>query len=114
MLRGGVNYPLRFNPTHAILVTAEAVDVNENDTIKGGAGLEYINNETFFVRAGYKINYDIKHFTWGLGFKYDNYSLDYGMGVNTAIGSEHNVLFSIKFGDSDTRAARSDYMRRSR
>ncbi|KAA3615268.1 MAG: hypothetical protein D8M58_22145 [Calditrichaeota bacterium] len=40
-------------------------------------GLEYGFNDMFFLRGGYKLNYDEESFALGLGIKYDSYRIDY-------------------------------------
>ena len=40
-------------------------------------GMEYGFNNLLFLRAGYKINYDVENFTAGFGLNYSNYRIDY-------------------------------------
>jgi len=48
----------------------DGVHPNDN-TEKVNVGGEYAWNETVFARAGYRINYDVEKWTFGVGFKVD-------------------------------------------
>jgi len=95
MWRAGAGYPARFNRDHSMLLTIETYDDNESE-IRVGFGAEYNYQDQFFLRAGYRINYNIKNFTWGMGFKYGCFKMDYSMGLNSAVNTEHTVLIALK------------------
>jgi hypothetical protein len=94
IMRGGISYPMRFDSQHSLVVCSDILKSNE-DEIRSGAGVEYINKDMLFLRLGYCINYEIKNLTWGIGLKYKNFKLDYGMLLNSAINNRHLVLMSL-------------------
>ncbi len=95
-LRGGISCPVRFSEEHAVLVAGDVTHETNQDITRGGFGFEYINRDMFFLRAGYRLNYEIKHFTWGLGAIYGRFGFDYGMGLSSAINTEHMFIVSVR------------------
>ncbi len=97
LFKGGASYPVRFNDEHASLISLDITYEPECESVRGNVGLEYSHSEIIFFRAGYRLNYEIKNFTWGIGLKYNRFSLDYGMGIVGAINSEHSVMAAVEF-----------------
>ncbi|KUO62181.1 hypothetical protein APF79_04205 [bacterium BRH_c32] len=59
-------------------------------------GLEYAFKEMFFLRAGYKANFDEEGLTLGAGVKYNNYRIDYSFNdYGDYLGNVHR--FTIGF-----------------
>lgn len=94
-IRGGILYPLRLNDKNSLHISGEGIKTNEDKDLRAGAGLEYIYDNMFFGRFGYSINYTIRALNWGLGLKYSWFKLDYCMLTNSAINSQHQVLFTL-------------------
>lgn len=97
VVRLGFSYPLRFDYYNTLNSYCEIVK-NDQDDIKGGIGFEYnvdVDENDVSLRMGYMINYEIKNFAWGLGFKFGVFKLDYGMLINSAINNRHQVLLSF-------------------
>lgn len=97
LIKGGISYPLRFNKEHATLVNSDLTYDPENEKLRGNTGIEYIHKEMLFLRTGYRINYEIKNFTWGVGIKYDRFRFDYGMGLVRAMNDEHILMITAEF-----------------
>ncbi len=95
MFRAGMAYYLRFNNRHAVNVLSETLKDNES-SIKNSLGLEYRVDNRFFLRMGYKFNYEIKNFTFGVGMQYNNIKFDYGMLLNSAINNNHQLMLSFE------------------
>jgi len=94
IIRGGISYPMKFTFEHFLLICSDVLKSNEDD-IKAGVGVEYINKDMFFLRLGYNINYEIKNLTWGIGIKYKSFGFDYGMLLNSAINNRNLVTVSL-------------------
>lgn len=97
LIKGGTSYSLRFNKKHSSLVSLDLTYGLENGKLRGNAGIEYLLQEMFFLRTGYRINYEIKNFTWGVGIKYDRFRFDYGMGMVRAMNNEHTLMVTAVF-----------------
>jgi hypothetical protein len=105
LYRGGISYPFNINRDHGVLIAGDVVgDAEQN--IKGGTGVEYSNKDMIFARAGYRVNYEIKKLTWGLGFKYNKFHFDYSMGLNSAINSEHSIMMTYSAANSSSNGSR--------
>jgi hypothetical protein len=65
-------------------------------------GVEYEFEQTFSLRAGYKINYDADGFTAGAGFQHQSgpakFAFDYSFGaLNYSLGNVHRISLGVKF-----------------
>ena len=56
---------------------AKLVKDVDNDKLKGSLGLSTRLHSIFFLRAGYKFNYDIEGLGCGFGIKYKGFMIDY-------------------------------------
>jgi inner membrane protein involved in colicin E2 resistance len=80
-----------------------AVDWNHpNDNLERvNFGSEYAWNETFFARAGYKLNYDVSSFTFGAGVRIaiDNQwvDFDYALVDYEDLGQVSRLSLELKF-----------------
>jgi hypothetical protein len=91
-IRAGASYAW-----NKLIGSADIVKQNDSD-IKENIGAEYLINNMFFVRAGYKFGYDVDSMTFGLGFKYfQRFQLDYGLALIDEFDNTHNITFTIKF-----------------
>jgi len=97
MMKSGLSYPVRFDNEHSALFTADVTYEYVTEKIRGGGGIEYINGDTLFLRAGYCINYEIRNFTWGAGLRYEGFMIDYSMGLTSAMNNEHTVMVKYDF-----------------
>lgn len=61
---------------HSLLFSADIIQPRDYDQ-QYNIGLEYGFENIFFLRSGYKFNYDSESFTAGFGLKYSNYRFDY-------------------------------------
>jgi hypothetical protein len=61
---------------HSLLLAADMVQPRDYDQ-QYNIGLEYGFNEIFFLRGGYKMEYDEESYSFGFGLAYDNYRIDY-------------------------------------
>ncbi|MGM0441221.1 MAG: PorV/PorQ family protein [Elusimicrobiota bacterium] len=97
LIKGGVSYPAIFNEEHASLISLDSTYNFGSEIIRINTGFEYIYRDMFFLRSGYRFNYEIKNFTWGAGVKYSRFKFDYGMGIAQAMNSEHTLMFTVNF-----------------
>jgi hypothetical protein len=65
--RIGMAYDLEFGPDSRLMLVAEAKHPNDNSQ-KGAIGAEYAWQEQYFLRAGYKLNYEEEGLSLGGGF----------------------------------------------
>lgn len=79
-----------------ILATLDIVFPNDGNT-KQHIGAEYGYSRQLFLRAGYKGNYDSQGPTFGLGVRYRQFDLDYGVlfGGND-LGDSHRISLSLR------------------
>lgn len=80
----------------AILATVDVVFPNDDDA-RPHLGAEYGYDRRVFVRAGYKGGYDTQGATFGLGVRWRQFDLDYGVlfGGND-LGDSHRVSLSLR------------------
>jgi len=91
-----------FGKDHLVLGAADAVFPFDS-SIKLNAGAEYSFQKTFFIRVGYKINYDLENLTAGAGFRINiertqfelNYSYTPGF---EDIGTSHRISLLVRLG----------------
>lgn len=80
-----------------------AIDGNHpNDNVeRANIGGEYGWNETLFLRAGYKINYDVEKWSFGAGVKVDvdiqHFSLDYALVDYNDLGKVSRFSIGLEF-----------------
>ncbi len=87
--RGGVSYRYRDLTAAVDIVRLE----EETYTHLGG---EYCFRDIFFIRAGYRLGYDTKNFSAGVGFTKRNLRIDYAFLPYTGyLGTSH--LFNLTF-----------------
>ncbi|MFH1378757.1 MAG: PorV/PorQ family protein [bacterium] len=76
--------------------------LNEEETL-GLIGIEYSYNHLFAVRAGYRANLsdsstdDEGAITGGIGFNWNNYSLDYAISITEDLSNPHYISAGMKF-----------------
>lgn len=82
---------------HVVLVSASASKPNDGDPV-GQVGVEYSFMNSFYLRGGYKINYDSADYSAGMGVNVnleDNvFKFDYGLSNFGLLGIAHR--FSIQ------------------
>jgi len=61
---------------HSLLFAADMVQPRDYDQ-QYNLGLEYGFNDIFFLRGGYKLEYDEESYSFGFGLMYGNYRIDY-------------------------------------
>ena len=87
------------NDEHRITTSIQLNHPNDNSE-NVSLGAEYVWNNMFFARAGYKINVDEQDFTFGAGVNVPvsiaNISVDYAFANFARLGSAHR--FSITLG----------------
>lgn len=66
----GGNDPIVASENNRFTLAIDGVHPNDN-TEKLNIGGEYAWNENVFARLGYKINYDVEEWTFGVGLKFD-------------------------------------------
>ncbi len=87
--RGGLSYKYR-------QLTAAADIVKLEDDIYTHLGGEYCFRDMFFVRGGYRLGYDTKNFSAGVGFTKRNLRVDYAfLPYTDFLGTSH--LFNLTF-----------------
>jgi hypothetical protein len=66
----GGNDPVISSEKNRVTIAIDGVHPNDN-TEKLNFGGEYAWNENIFARLGYKMNYDVEKWTYGVGLKFD-------------------------------------------
>lgn len=70
----------------------------KGDKWKLNSGGEYGWEDKFFLRAGYKTEYEETNFSFGTGVKYKIYAIDYAfVPFQSDLGGSHRVSLSVKF-----------------
>lgn len=101
VFRLGMAYDFDFNMDSRLTVTTELKHPNDN-VQQGAVGLEYGWKERFFLRGGYKINYDEEDLTFGAGLntpfgQESNLSLDYAWTDFGRLQSTHRFSVNVAF-----------------
>ncbi|MFQ5606340.1 MAG: PorV/PorQ family protein [Candidatus Zixiibacteriota bacterium] len=101
IFRVGVAYDVQLAPQQRLTLASELKHPNDNIQ-QGGVGLEYGYNERFFLRSGYKINYDEEDLTLGAGLqtpfgKESNLTIDYAWVDLGRLNSTHRFSFNVSF-----------------
>jgi len=88
--------PLLMNLTDQKLLVAFNLSQPRDYSQQYQVGMEYSFKKMFFLRAGYKINYDEEGLTIGAGVKYSGYRIDYSFNdYGEYLGNVHR--FTIGF-----------------
>lgn len=108
ILRLGASYQAPTVMSQSLLLSAEA-DLYLQEKLKSyRAGLEYHFQEYFNFRLGYRAGEDNKGPAVGLGVRYENFALDFGMTMAGEVYNTSQVAFSYKFSGWRT----GDYLRK--
>jgi len=85
VFRVGVAYDLEMAQNSVLTVSAEMKHPNDNNQ-QGGIGAEYGFAEKFFLRGGYKLNYEEE-------------TLSFGGGLRTSVGSDASLVIDYSWQD---------------
>ncbi len=102
-MRIGAGYRLPgFSEGHSLILAADGV-LPIDAAIKANLGAEYGINRQIFLRAGYKLNYDLESMTFGAGYRMNSngtvYEIDYAFAPGLEdIGSTHRISLIVRFG----------------
>lgn len=99
--RVGLAYDVQFGPESNLLLAAEAKHPNDHEQ-QGALGAEYSWDEKYFLRSGYKFNYDEEAFSFGGGLKTGltentRLTLDYAWVDFGRLESVHKFSASVSF-----------------
>jgi len=82
---------------HSLLISynlSQPKDYSQQHNI----GMEYSFSQMFFLRAGYKINYDEEGLTLGAGVNYEGYRVDYSFNdYGEYLGNVHRFTLGFSF-----------------
>ena len=100
------NYPGFFNEgstksniSPGCLFSCEVEKPKETE-FKGKLGFEYgkyWKKHRYLLRGGYKLGYAPDTYTLGVGCEFEQFQVDYGMGIMNDLGFLHKVSFTIRF-----------------
>ncbi|OGS47238.1 MAG: hypothetical protein A2539_10640 [Elusimicrobia bacterium RIFOXYD2_FULL_34_15] len=76
-LRIGTAYRFQLNDGHKFIVSADIVKPNDSD-IKKNFGTEFSIKDLIYLRAGYKMGYDLEKYSFGVGIRLSEFRIDYG------------------------------------
>lgn len=101
IFRVGVAYDLQLTSTQRLTLASELKHPNDN-VEQGSLGLEYGFNERFFLRSGYKINYDEEDLTFGAGLQTpfgeeSLLSIDYAWVDLGRLSATHRFSLNVSF-----------------
>ena len=102
--RTGVGFTPEFLPGHELAVRADWVQPLENNP-RANLGLTYAYDDWAFVRAGYKLGYDVEGFQAGAGVCWRTLTLDYAVKLIDVFGPTHMVSATLGFGTSTREQA---------
>ncbi len=99
--RMGVAYDLDLSLDSRLTFAGELKHPNDN-VQQGSVGMEYGFHEKFFLRSGYKINYDEENLTFGAGLltpfaSASDLSIDYAWSSFGRLSSVHRFSVSLSF-----------------
>ncbi|UCD17347.1 MAG: PorV/PorQ family protein [Candidatus Zixiibacteriota bacterium] len=99
--RVGLAYDLAFGTGSNLLLAIEAKHPNDNEQ-QGAIGAEYSWQERYFLRGGYKLNYEEESLTFGGGIRTDlsetvDFIIDYAWVDFGRFHSVHRFSASISF-----------------
>ncbi len=99
-LRFGVVVDLLKEDSQQWISTLQITRLNDADE-QYNVGSEYVLNNMFAARAGYKFSYDQENFTGGFGVKLNslglNSSVDYGYNNFTFLPGTHSFTLEVQF-----------------
>jgi hypothetical protein len=79
------------NEKHKLILAMEGVNLRDYSE-RIHIGSEYVCDDTFAIRAGYKFNYDVESFSFGAGFKFQGAQIDYAFSNFGAILANDNRI----------------------
>lgn len=99
--RVGMAYDVDFGPESNLLLAVEAKHPNDHEQ-QGSLGAEYSWNDKYFLRSGYKINFDEENISFGGGLKTNltentRLTLDYAWVDFGRLASVHKFSASVSF-----------------
>ncbi len=99
--RMGVGYDFNMSLNSRLTFAGELKHPNDN-VQQGSLGMEYGFHERFFLRSGYKINYDEENLTLGAGLNtpfasQSNLSIDYAWSSFGRLSSVHRFSVNLSF-----------------
>ena len=85
------------NETHKLIIAVEGVNPRDySERVHFGG--EYIFNNMFTIRGGYKFNYDVESFSFGTGFKYKDAQIDYAYSdFGSLLGSVNRISIVFNY-----------------
>lgn len=82
---------------HKLTVAIEGVNPRDYSE-RVHLGCEYGFQDMFFIRAGYKFNYDVESFSFGAGVKYSGARIDYAYSdFGSILGNVNRVSIAFNF-----------------
>jgi len=100
VFRVGISAVPYDEPPHRLIFDAEGSHPNHNEE-QATVGAEYSFNDMFFLRGGYKINYDAEKWSVGAGFKFSvanmGLGLDYGYSDFGFLTDMHRASLAMRF-----------------
>ena len=103
-LRMGIAYQRVFQQEHGLRAGVDLLFPNDSDALQH-IGVEYAWQSTLFLRAGYKLGYDLDTFTVGGGVNYQGIRFDYAFSGFTAGGNAHRIGLGYSFGIDSSGAS---------
>jgi len=98
-VRAGGSYRFDFENLSRVLVSLDLVKELGNN-LKGFIGEDYVWNDLFSIRSGYKLGQDEGAFSAGLGFMAWGFILDYAL-TSGRLGQRHFVSLNYRFNRAD-------------
>lgn len=98
-LRGGACWAQNLAADHGLTLALDLVQAGDS-SLRANAGLEYSFRKLIFLRAGYKIGYDLGELQAGAGVSWQNLNLDYAVKPMGVFGLTHLISASLGFGMS--------------
>jgi hypothetical protein len=99
-LRFGVLYDVFKEDNQSFVTTLQVTRLNDADE-QYNVGAEYMLNNLFALRGGWKFAYDQENVTAGFGIKLESFGvdgmLDYGYNNFTYLPGTHSFTFELKF-----------------
>lgn len=95
-LRIGMAYENTIFSIHGIKLSADGLFPNDHTPYQN-LGIEYAWQNTLFVRAGYKFNYDMDTFSIGGGIHFDSIHFDYAYSGFSTDTNAHRVGLGYAF-----------------
>jgi hypothetical protein len=96
MMRAGASYTLKELSHRATFAFDEVVLMNDGSP-KEHLGLEYVFANTFAVRFGYKVGYDVASWSTGCGLMIDRVSFDFSFVPASSLGNTEKASLTFRF-----------------